>query len=42
MRRKRVDDQALMRWFRFEPTAEPMVAELAAEATAGVLASDAA
>ena len=42
MRRKRVDDQALMRWFRFEPSAEPLVPELAAEATAGVLASDAA
>jgi hypothetical protein len=42
MRRRRVDDEALLRWFRFEPCAEPLVAEPAAETADGVLASDAA
>ena len=36
-----VGDEALLRWFRFEATAEPLVAEMVTE-TAGVLASDAA
>src|SRR5262249_50063632 len=42
MRRRRVDDDALLRWFRFEPAAAALATE---EATAGggsLLASDAA
>jgi len=42
MRRRRVTDQALLRWFRFEPAAEPLVADVVTETAAGVLASDAA
>ena len=42
MRRRRVGDEALLRWFRFEPAAEPLVAEVVTETADGVLASDAA
>jgi GT2 family glycosyltransferase len=42
MSRRRVSDQVLMRWFQFEPTAEPLVAEQPVAASPQVLASDAA
>jgi GT2 family glycosyltransferase len=43
MRRRRVPDEVLLRWFRFEPSAEPLVPVPALpEPAAGVLASDAA
>jgi GT2 family glycosyltransferase len=42
MRRRRVSDDALLRWFRFEPAAEPLIPDAVAEAAGGVLASDAA
>ena len=42
MRRRRVDDEALLRWFRFEPAAEALAPEEVAETAGGVLASDAA
>jgi GT2 family glycosyltransferase len=42
MIRRRVSDEALLRWFHFEPTAEPLVAEEPVETAPGVLASDAA
>jgi GT2 family glycosyltransferase len=42
MRRRRVDDATLVRWFRFDPAAEPLEIERAREAAAGVLAPDAA
>jgi hypothetical protein len=40
MRRRRVPDEVLMRWFRFEPVSEPLVAEASMEAAAGILATD--
>ena len=40
MRRRRVQDADLMRWFRFEPVSEPLTAEPAAERPAAVLAPD--
>jgi GT2 family glycosyltransferase len=42
MQRRRVDDAALARWFRFAPAAEPLEIEAAAESTEGMLAPDAA
>jgi GT2 family glycosyltransferase len=42
MRRRRADDASLLRWFRSEPVAEPLVPEVVAEPAGGVLASDAA
>jgi GT2 family glycosyltransferase len=42
MRRRRVGDEALLRWFRFDPATEPLVPEMITEAAGGVLASDAA
>ena len=42
MRRRCVSDEALVRWFRFEPTAEPLLAEEPVETAPSVLASDAA
>ena len=42
MRRRRVDDAALLRWFHFAPAAEPLVPETVAEADGELLASDAA
>jgi GT2 family glycosyltransferase len=42
MRRRRVDDAALARWFQFIPASEPLEVESAAAAAAGVLAPDAA
>jgi len=42
MRRRRVDDEALTRWFRFSPAAEPLELEPAAPHAEGVLAPDAA
>jgi GT2 family glycosyltransferase len=42
MRRRRVTDAALMRWFQFEPVSEPLIAEASLAAAAGILAPDAA
>jgi GT2 family glycosyltransferase len=42
MRRRRVDDAAIVRWFQFEPSAQPLQPEPLAETADGVLASDAA
>jgi GT2 family glycosyltransferase len=43
MRRRRVDDAALVRWFQFVPSSEPLEVEAAAAAAGnGVLAPDAA
>ncbi len=42
MSRRRVADEVLMRWFRFEPSAEPVSPLAVADAPGGVLASDAA
>jgi GT2 family glycosyltransferase len=42
MNRRRVEDEALLRWFRFEPATEPLVADVVTETADGVLASDAA
>jgi hypothetical protein len=42
MRRRRVPDAQLMRWFRYQPFSEPLGAELAEEAQAAVLAPGAA
>jgi GT2 family glycosyltransferase len=42
MIRRRVSDEALLRWFHSEPTAQPLVADDPVETAAGLLASDAA
>ena len=42
MRRRRVDDAALVRWFRFAPAAEPLQLEPARQAAGSLLAPDAA
>jgi GT2 family glycosyltransferase len=42
MRRRRVDDATLARWFQFAPMSEPLEVESASAAAAGVLAPDAA
>ena len=42
MQRRRVDDEALLRWFRFDASAEPVAADAIAETAGGVFASDAA
>ncbi|MCU1236125.1 MAG: glycosyl transferase, family 2 [Candidatus Solibacter sp.] len=42
MRRRRVSDAQLMRWFRYEPFSEPLTAEVAEETPSAVLAPDAA
>ncbi len=42
MRRRRVADQALMRWFRFHPVSEPLTADPLVESPSTVLAPDAA
>jgi GT2 family glycosyltransferase len=42
MRRRRVDDATLVRWFQFTPVSEPLELEAASAATAGELAPDAA
>jgi GT2 family glycosyltransferase len=42
MSRRRIPDDALLRWFQFEPTAEPLVAEQPVAPAPAVLASDAA
>jgi GT2 family glycosyltransferase len=42
MRRRRVDDAALVRWFRFAPASEPLETETAPQTAGGVLAPDAA
>jgi GT2 family glycosyltransferase len=42
MRRRRVSDAQLVRWFRYEPFSEPLTAELAEETRASELAPDAA
>ena len=42
MRRRRVDDAMLARWFQFTPASEPLEVEAASAASAGVLAPDAA
>jgi hypothetical protein len=42
MHRRRVDDESLLRWFRFEPAGEALTPEVVAETADGVLASDAA
>jgi GT2 family glycosyltransferase len=42
MRRRRVPDADLMRWFRYQPVSEPLTAEVPEEARAAVFAPDAA
>ena len=42
MRRRRVPDAELMRWFRYQPVSEPLTAEVPEEARAAVFAPDAA
>jgi len=42
MRRRRVDDESLARWFQFTPTSEPLEMASAASAAGSVLAPDAA
>jgi GT2 family glycosyltransferase len=42
MRRRRVTDAALVRWFRYEPVSEPLAAEVPEVARAAVMAPDAA
>jgi GT2 family glycosyltransferase len=42
MRRRRVSDEALTRWFKFELAGEPLTGEAAAEAAGRMLAPDAA
>jgi hypothetical protein len=42
MRRRRVSDRALMRWFRFELAGEPLTPEPAPAAAPRMLAPDAA
>jgi GT2 family glycosyltransferase len=42
MRRRRVDDATMARWFQFTPASEPLEVEAASAASAGVLAPDAA
>jgi len=42
MRRRRVTDEVLLRWFRFDPFSEPLVADVGRKAAAAVLAPDAA
>jgi GT2 family glycosyltransferase len=42
MRRRRVDDAAILRWFQFAPASEPLEIEAASAAAAGVFAPDAA
>jgi hypothetical protein len=42
MRRRRVDDASLLRWFQFTPASEPLEMEASAAAAGSVLAPDAA
>ncbi len=42
MRRRRVSDEVLTRWFRFTPAGQPLVGEPVADRVAALLAPDAA